>query len=309
MPTRTMFDVDRIASGIGRKTISRRAVAKGAAWSLPVLATGIAAPAVAQSPEICSCKTEQRCFIEASSSAGECRCARGLVCVEAGPFGLADVCVGAGLLSTDCGGGECYGVCLSGVHQALDNFSTQMALLGWDIAKIVGYSVAFEMSPMGNVPTNVCVSPFGDGKLGSLCRDIIETGNLQNAEFIDDVTDVVNTLTDSLGASGVTLGTTCSTGFVCSPIAGATVKDHANTSGSSGSGTLTAHVGVCVCPGTPTPSSSSEAHRSESYQTKGKASDTSVTATSSYRADTDSPTAPNSAPPSQPTPPDTPTDE
>ncbi len=54
MPARTMFDVDRIASGIGHKTISRRAVAKGAAWTLPVLATGIAAPAVAQSPETCS---------------------------------------------------------------------------------------------------------------------------------------------------------------------------------------------------------------------------------------------------------------
>lgn len=43
-------EVDQNASGIGNKQVGRRSIAKGVAWSLPVLAVGAAVPAFAASP-------------------------------------------------------------------------------------------------------------------------------------------------------------------------------------------------------------------------------------------------------------------
>ncbi len=256
MPSKTTFDVDRIASGIGSKTISRRAVAKGAAWSLPVLATGIAAPAVAASSETCSCNVQQQCFIELPAPAGECKCAPGLVCVGTGPLGLANVCVSVGLTTgggpISCGIASCYGVCASTDGTLISAVNTLASSLSGVVDELLGLLsdplgiLEGSVVSVGGIPSDVCISPLNDGHLGSLCQYVHAGGLFGLLGTVSDVTNILLALFDNLGLLLVSQDG-CKNGMVCQPMVGSELDVSA-----LGLPVATADVeiGVCACPGT-----------------------------------------------------------
>lgn len=252
----TSFDVDDIADGLANRGVTRRQVAKGAAWSLPVIAASMAVPAkAAQSPEppVCiACAAEaQNCFLQIGQT-GACKCAPGLVCVGTGPLGLANICVGTDLLLSTCGGGTCYGVCIQtdgAVIVAFNALVSALTVFTSAAATALLALGATNIAPCvhaGLFPQNVCVSPLADGQLGSVCviQHSSNTGVIGTA--LGALTFALNGLLAALSALNILVSNSCQAPYVC--------KDGASVSINWGTGILTAkggyelQVGVCQCP-------------------------------------------------------------
>ncbi|GAB3259692.1 hypothetical protein GCM10027425_22280 [Alteromonas gracilis] len=233
--TPSTYDVESVASGVAARP-SRRTVVRGAAWSVPVVAAAIAAPAYAASPGVCGlCPTSvNQCII---GSTGTCTCAAGLVCVGTGPLGLANICVGTDLLLTTCGGGTCTGVCLDAggtLVTALNVFTAAITTL----ATTTGALCQRNTVTVTPVPTGICVSPFS-GTFGSLCLITSGSGALGLG-----LTTAINTLTATLSSLNVALSNPCPTGTVCGGLAAFDIGGGALCLGSTAVGTL----GYCSCP-------------------------------------------------------------
>lgn len=245
-------DVERIATGISATPVGRRSVTKGVAWSLPVIATAIAAPRAAASGTCETCKQQQCIITIGGTTSGTCQCAPNLVCVGTGPLGLLNVCVGSTLVANTCGTGTCFGVCLgvgSPLVTALNSIvGLVTALVG--PATAVGALGVVTLNPVLQIPSNTCVSPLGDGSLGTLCRSTTAGGGALSGAVLAAISVVFNTLLGSLNAAGVTLGTTCDPGLVCKPIAGANVVVKVPFTGFT-LANATVAVGTCACITTP----------------------------------------------------------
>lgn len=233
--TPTTYDVESVASGVAARP-SRRTVVRGTAWSVPVVAAAIAAPAYAASPGVCGlCPTSvNQCLINGT---GTCTCAAGLVCAGTGPLGLANICVGTDLLLTTCGGGTCTGVCLDAggtLVTALNTFTAAITTL----ATTAGALCTRNTVTVTPVPTGICVSPFS-GTFGSLC--LISSGS---GALGAGLTTAINTLTATLSSLNVALSNPCPTGTVCGGLATFDIGGGTLCLGSTALGAI----GYCSCP-------------------------------------------------------------
>lgn len=162
--TKTSGDLAGVADAIN-PGVSRRKVmvglGAGAAFSLPVVASAISAPAsAAVSPPICGgCASAGRCIITIGGlTSGDCQCQSNQFCVGTGPLNIANVCVGTDFILSQCGGQPCYGVCLEGISGAFT--------LAYDALALLFSLFTGVITPM---PLNGCFSPLQDGTLGSIC--------------------------------------------------------------------------------------------------------------------------------------------
>lgn len=250
----TSFDVDDIADGLANRGVTRRQVAKGAAWSLPVIAASMAVPAkAAQSPEppvcIACAAVTQNCFLQIGQT-GACKCAPGLVCVGTGPLGLANICVGTDLLLSTCGGGTCYGVCLETGGAVLNTFNTLMMAMSAFInaAKILPAltGVAACVNQPG-LPKNLCVSPLGDGQLGSFCV-IQHAGNTGVIDpILGTLRDALQVFLDLLDSLNIAVANTCQAPYVCKDGASVSLDWDLPLVGTHIGG-YELQVGICQCP-------------------------------------------------------------
>jgi len=246
-PTRA--SVDDIATGI--RPPSRRTVAKGAAWSLPVIATGIAAPAQAESPGVCvACTTGSRCIITVGDG-GTCQCAAGLACVGTGPLGLTNVCVGAQVagLVVACGSTTCTGVCLSAGGAVITAFNTLMTAMSTfvnGVRLVPGLLGLRTCVNQPGLPTNVCVSPLGDGGLGSMCVQRFTCGSTTViGTLLATLDSAVTSFVTTLQGLGILTSSSCAAPYVCKD--GASVAtDFDGVFGIAAFGTST-RVGICQC--------------------------------------------------------------
>ena len=213
-------DVARISDAIARPR--RRLIAAGAAWSLPVIAVGIAAPAHAGSATgtCAACDGAQQCILTIGG-AGNCSCGPGLACVGTGPLGLANVCVGSTLVANTCGATTCYGVCLDPGGAVIVAFNTLMSAMTAFVSTVVTIVAA---APAGlqtctnqpGLPTNVCVSPLNDGGLGSMCVERASCGNTTLiASALATLDTAVNTYITTLASLGILVATSCQAPYVC----------------------------------------------------------------------------------------------
>lgn len=218
-------DVDAIADAIGHSP-SRRRLLIGAAWSVPVIATAIATPAYASShlPPCDDCVGSAgppNCFI--SGAGGTCECAPGLVCVGTGPLGLANVCISTDLLNfgeNECAGGTCYGLCLSpgsAVITAVNTFAAAASAFITGLGLVGGLTGLQQCLNTPGLPTNVCVSPFNDGRLGTLCSSAFACGgNVLVNTLMATLQAAYNTLISTLGSLGILVSPGCAAPYVCS---------------------------------------------------------------------------------------------
>ncbi|NHN56615.1 hypothetical protein G9U51_12575 [Calidifontibacter sp. DB0510] len=280
-----MLDTDLIAEAIAAppdpqapaaepSRVSRRTVAKGLAWSLPTISTAIAAPAYAASPPICDrCAggtNPTDCFIAfpgGGNNGGHCTCAPGLVCVGTGPLGLLNVCVGTDLALSTCGGAQCAGVCLAPGGAIVTAINTFLAALT-AFASAVGTLDLLGLRSCVNqpgLPTNICVAPFNDGRLGALCSYSASCGSNAVVDgLIRTVTGAYNTMISTLSNLGVLVSPKCADGLVCNDI-GSAAFSYAGVLGTGGFG-VQIGIGFCQCPpqtktcgpGDPTPFASNQ---------------------------------------------------
>lgn len=268
------LDLDAIADGIANKGATRRTVTKGAAWSLPVIAAGIAAPTASATPVLptCGCATASLpCLIGipgTNNPAGpgdkNCGCAAGLICVGTGPLNILNVCVGSDIIAQTCGSSTCYGVCLgtsSPVVTAVNALIVGLSGFATDLVNIIG-SLAFgsfrACAISDGIPANVCASPIGnDGsaRLGVPClwHEVCTAGLLGGAvngllQGLVDLVVAVETAFGGMGLAVVTPAQCEAKGLVCTPVAGAAFK--LNTFfGITPGFVLDVGVGFCECPG------------------------------------------------------------
>lgn len=251
MSTHTDLDLDGIVDAIAPSGPSRRTVAKGMAWSLPVIAGGIAAPPAAASempPPCDACNPVNNCFITVGP--GACSCAPGLVCVGTGPLGLANVCVGTDLLLTDCGGSTCYGVCLAAggaIIAAVNTFMTAMSTFVTAAVAILGRDAAQPCAHQPGLPSNVCISPFGDGRLGGLCTTLQTCGSTAQISLpLAVLNTAYTTMISTLHNLGVNVASQCQAPYVCKDGASMTMDYHLPLVGTHVFG-LKYQIGFCGC--------------------------------------------------------------
>lgn len=201
------FDPDLVADALAGNA-TRRAVVRSAAWSLPVVAVAMAAPAMAASPPICgTCPPTGNQCILSFGGGGDCKCGPGLVCVGTGPLGLANMCVGTSILISTCGTATCYGVCAAsnGVLIAAFNTLTNAMAAAFSLLPICSRH-DFEVIPW---PTNICISPLS-GTIGSLC--LITDGD----GFIGGVIGpLINTFAATLSSLNLAVSNPCPSGMAC----------------------------------------------------------------------------------------------
>lgn len=254
------IDVDAVGDAIAAPRadivstgVSRRAVAKGVAWSLPVIASAVAAgPAYAASPAQCSSCTgavvTNNCILSGGGS-GDCTCAPGLICVGTGPLGLANVCVGTDLLVSTCNGTTCYGVCLAAggaIINALNTFIsaiTTFATVAGSLVSLLGVTPCVHSA---GLPTNLCISPFNDGRLGTLCSVSHSCGNTGVISVpLGVLTTAYNTLVSTLGALGILISSSCNDGYVCGGYGASVSLQYAGGLGPAWGFDL--QLGICQC--------------------------------------------------------------
>ncbi|PRY63636.1 hypothetical protein BCF74_10134 [Knoellia remsis] len=96
------------------------------------------------------------------------------------------------------------------------------------------------------LPTNVCVSPFNDGRLGTLCSYSSSCGNTSLIGVpLGVVTTAYNTLISSLAALDVLVSPRCATGYVCKDIASVAIG-YASVTGVTSFG-FSIGIGYCQC--------------------------------------------------------------
>ena len=174
------------------------------------------------------------------------------------------MCVGTGLLAQTCGGGSCYGVCLSagGTIPALVNtlstaVTTLITVLGTLGGSVTGTTPCTTSTP---IPSNWCVSPLTDGGLGTLCSRMASchngngvTGTVADVTIGTALTTIVtayNALISGLGALGLVARTTCASSYVCDPfleVAAGQTFTFPLGGGAARYG-INMYVGFCACP-------------------------------------------------------------
>ncbi|XAS77785.1 hypothetical protein V3G39_07020 [Dermatophilaceae bacterium Sec6.4] len=105
---------------------------------------------------------------------------------------------------------------------------------------------AIRTTTIAQIPKNVCVSPLGDGSLGTLCRVSTSEGGLLGNTILDALVAVFNTLVGTLNLAGVTLGTNCNAGLTCNPIVGERVRVRVPIIGTK-LADVTVAIGTCEC--------------------------------------------------------------
>lgn len=244
-------DVDSVREAIRGTT--RRTVVRTGAWSVPVVAVAISAPAFAASSTICSA-----CFaslpvtctvnvvVGGSPTAGPCNCASGLVCASVGPLNLANVCVASGLVSTQCGSTTCTGICVAAGGAVITAVNTLVATLTVALALLnVGQCSA---GVTGFIPGNICAVPVTDvnaGNFGALCITNTGTGAIGGT-----ATTAVNTLkatVQALGIAGLVFANQCASPYSCKPGVRAVAQNSSNGGACAGGQRLDLNVGFCQC--------------------------------------------------------------
>ncbi|MBW8172280.1 hypothetical protein K0651_04350 [Ornithinimicrobium sp. Arc0846-15] len=215
---------ESITQAIGGYRPTRRGLVAGAGvFSVPAIAMAVAAPVMAQSADpICGgCGETRNCFL-ALGDPGGCACEGDLVCVGSGPLGLVNLCVGTDLVLTDCGGSQCTGVCADAGGTLLTALNTLAA--GISVLGVLGQTVTV------NLPEDLCVSPFGDGSLGTVCNTAQVGGILGVA-----INGLINTALNVITGLGLVVGGECQDGLSCE---GVNLDGVLSTSGS---------IGFCSC--------------------------------------------------------------
>ena len=243
-------DAESVRTAIRGTT--RRTVVRTGAWSVPVVAAAVAAPAFAASATICSAcngALPVRCTVNVvvgDPVTGPCNCATGLVCATIGPLNLANVCVGSGLLSTQCGTTTCTGICVAAggslivaVNALVATLTTALALLN------VGNCSA---GVTGFIPGNICVVPVTNvnaGTFGALC--ITNTGQGLIAGTANTAVNTLKATVNALGIAGLVFADQCASPYSCKPGVRA-LAQNSNGNGACASGNrLDLVVGFCQC--------------------------------------------------------------
>lgn len=229
--------VDSVREAIRGTT--RRTVVHSGAWSVPVVAVAISAPAFAASNVLCNSCTAGapvNCTINVVVGSGNpngpsCNCGTGLVCASAGvgPLNLVNVCVAAvpSLTATTCGTGQCFGVCVAAGGAVITAVNALVGL-------VQGVRVlTCNVGTTGALPTNVCAIPAlppndpSFGRFGTLCIVDRSTGLLGAAlALVRPVNNVIGGLAFANRCASpysCKTGVTATTSGICLPAVVGTV--------------------------------------------------------------------------------------
>lgn len=243
-------DVDSVREAIRGTT--RRTVVRTGAWSVPVVAAAMSAPAFAASQTFCSAcngALPVRCTVNVvvgNPITGPCNCSTGLVCATVGPLNLANVCVATGLASTQCGPTTCTGICVAAGGSLIAAVNVLVATLTPLIAalSLAGCNAAIT----GFIPGNICVVPVTNvnaGSFGALCITNTGTGAIGGSASAA-VTTLKSTVA-ALGIAGLAFADQCASPYSCKPGVRA-LAQNANGNGSCAGGQrLDLDVGFCQC--------------------------------------------------------------
>lgn len=241
-------DVDTVREAIRGTT--RRTVVRTGAWSVPVVAVAISAPAFAASQTICSAcngALPVNCTVNVvvgNPVTGPCNCATGLVCATVGPLNLAHVCVATGLVSTKCGNTTCTGICVAAGGSLITAVNVLVATLTPLLAtlSLAGCNAAIT----GFIPGNICVVPVTNvnaGSFGALC--ITNTGTGAIGGTASTAVTTLKATVAALGIAGLVFADQCASPYSCKPGVRAIAQ---NGSGACiGGQRLDLNVGFCQC--------------------------------------------------------------